>query len=111
MNSNQPTPDQSAPEAVTGAARLVLAGIGLIGLLGDALLDFLQKRAAEASSTIAARPPQIIREMSRPAENAMNDQFNRLGLITHADLQALLNQVTDLETQIDRIAARRQSKE
>ena len=46
-----------------------------------------------------------------PPDVRLERQLGRLGLITHADLQALLNQVTDLETQIDRIAAQRQSKE
>ena len=110
MRSDQPAPDRLASDLAAGAGRLILAGIGLISLIGEELLARLQQTAADVSPISTVRPPQVIDEIARPAESIVNEQLGRLGLVTHADLQALLNQVSDLEQQIDQIAVRRQSK-
>jgi hypothetical protein len=110
MRSDQPSPDQPSPDPLAGAGRLILAGIGLISLIGEELLARLQQTAADVSPTATARPPQssrLMNEMSRPAQNTLNEQLSRRGLVTHADLQALMKQVGDLEKQIDQIVTQR----
>lgn len=114
MRPDQPNSDQPVPDPVVAAGRFILAGIGLASLIGEELLGWLQQRAAEASSTTAVRPPhlsQLPLKVSQQAQAELNRQLNRRGLFTHADLQALLKQMTELEKQIDQIAAQHQSKD
>ena len=112
MHPDQPITDRPVPDPPTGASRVILAGIGLIGLIGDEILAWIQRRAADAGAIAPARPPQFAplpEKLSRQAQTELNQQLSQLGILTHTDLQALLQHLTELEQQIDQITARRQS--
>jgi polyhydroxyalkanoate synthesis regulator phasin len=91
----------------------VLACIGLLSLLADELPALLE-RSVQRGSTVVERaqtdakrrrtaPPEVTPQVS----DELQKELSRLGLLTHRDLETLLQQVTELERQIDQIAAQR----
>jgi len=97
-------PQQSAPGLVRSIA---LASIGLISMLGDRLEEAyarsLQRQGATPGSQRGAGVSQRVFDEWESA-------LGRLNLPTKSDLDALAQQMTALEEQIDRIAAQRAAK-
>jgi hypothetical protein len=101
-------PQQPAPGLVRSIA---LASIGLISMLGDRLEEAyersLQRQGAASGSHQKAGVSQFVFDEWESA-------LSRLNLPTKSDLDALSQQMTALEEQIDRLATQRtanQSKE
>jgi len=94
-------PQQPAPGLVRTIA---LAGIGLISMIGDRLEEAyersLQRQGAASGSNQKAG-------VSRLVFDEWESALSRLNLPTKSDLDALSQQMTALEEQIDRIAAQR----
>jgi hypothetical protein len=114
-------PFRPEPEIRTAAAsspigsprNFVLACIGLLSLLADEIPALLE-RSVQRGSTVVERaqaeaslrravPP----EAARQAQDEGQTDRSRPGLPTHRDFEALLQQVTELEQQLDQIAAQR----
>ncbi len=95
----------------------VLAWIGLLSLLADEIPALLE-RSVERGSAVMERA-QTEAKRRRDARSAaapsggdeLQDELARRGLPTHDDLAALLQKVTELEQQIDQIAAQRTAAE
>ena len=117
-NSEQHTVEAVDNPAVAGGPigsprNFVLACIGLLSLLADEIPALLERsvqrgnavleRAQSESKRRRAAPPEVAQQSSHQLQN----EFSRLGLPTHHDFATLLQQVTELERQIDRIAAER----
>ena len=94
-------PQQPAPGLVRAIA---LASIGLISMLGDRLEEAyersLQRQGVASSRNQKAGVSQFVFDEWESA-------LGRLNLPTKSDLDALSQQMTALEEQIDRIAAQR----
>ncbi len=92
---------------------LILACIGLLSLLADDLPTLLE-RSVERGTAVLERAQSETRRRRKTAPIAppqirpeIQNELSRLGLLTHRDFEVLLQQVTELEQQIDRIAAQR----
>ena len=103
--------DASSP--IGSPRNFVLACIGLLSLMADeipAVLersvqrgnDVVERAQAEARRRHAALPPA-----ARPANDERQNELSHPGWPTHRDFETLLQQVTELEQQIDQIAAQR----
>ncbi len=118
MNGTPPStvehdPGKAAASSLIGSPRnFVLACIGLVSLLvdefplllersvqrGSVVLERSQTEAGRRGATSKTAPPML---------DELQSELSRRGLPTHRDLETLLQQVTELEKQIDRIAAQR----
>jgi hypothetical protein len=111
--SPQPTASSAANHTSIGSPRnFVLACIGLVSLLADEVPALLQ-RSVQRGNVVLERAQREARERrAAPPEAAsvtpaLHHEITQLGLPTHQDFAALMQQVTELEQQIDRIAAER----
>ncbi|HTP07422.1 MAG TPA: hypothetical protein VMP08_04180 [Anaerolineae bacterium] len=110
----EPVAGASAVGSPIGSPRnFVLACIGLLSLLADEIPVLLERsvqrgnvvleRAQSEAKRRRAMPPEVAPQIS----HELQGELSRLSLPTHHDFEILLQQVTELEQQIDRIAARR----
>lgn len=91
---------QAAASNPIGSPRnFALACIGLLSLLADEI-PALVERSVQRGSAVARRA-------QTEAGDEWQTELSRLGLLTHHDLETLLQQVTELERQIDQLAAQR----
>jgi polyhydroxyalkanoate synthesis regulator phasin len=119
MSNAEPVTPEPAGASASGDRPIgsprdfVLACIGLLSLLADELPALLE-RSVQRGSTVVERaqtdakrrrtaPPEVTPQVS----DELQKELSRLGLLTHRDLEMLLQQVTELERQIDQIAAQR----
>lgn len=109
MSNAQPVMSESdsstaATSNPIGSPRhFVLACIGLLSLLADELPALLERSVQRGNDVVeraqAAAAPHASAEWQH--------ELSHLGPPTHRDLEALLQQVAELEQQIDQIAAQR----
>jgi polyhydroxyalkanoate synthesis regulator phasin len=90
----------------------VLACIGLLSLLADEIPELLERSVQRGNAVVEQAQAEARRRAAPPeaapqATDEWQNELSRLGLPTHRDLEALLQRVTELEQQIDRIAAQR----
>jgi hypothetical protein len=102
---NQSTRNTAPQQPAPGLVRTIaLAGIGLISMLGDRLEEAyersLQRQGAAPGSRRSTGVSQLVFDEWETA-------LARLNLPTKSDLDALSQQMTALEEQIDRIATQR----
>ena len=114
-------PFRPEPESRTAAAsspigsprNFVLACIGLLSLMADEIPALLERSVQRGNAVVEQAQAEARRRRAAPPEAAQqaNDagqtDLSRPGLPTHRDFEALLQQVTELEQQIDQIAAQR----
>ena len=103
----------TASSPIGSPRNFVLACIGLLSLMADEIPALLE-RSVQRGSTVAERAQAEARrrravppEAARQAHDEGQTDLPRPGLPTHRDFEALLQQVTELEQQIDQIAAQR----
>jgi len=104
IQTNQSTRNTAPQQPAPGLVRTIaLAGIGLISMLGDRLEEAyersLQRQGAPGSHQKAGISQFVFDEW----ETALS----HLNLPTKSDLDALSQQMTALEEQIDRLATQR----
>lgn len=99
---------ETAPNRSSGGLlrTLVLAGIGLIGLLGDELQAASERGAQRAGQRKPAGGHRSA-GVSQLVFDEWESTLARLNLPTKSDIDALTQQMAALEEQIDQIAARR----
>jgi hypothetical protein len=114
-NAEQHSVDNSvAVGGPIGSPRnFVLACIGMISLLADEIPALLERSVQRGNSVLEraqseakqrrAAPPEVAPQIAPEGQS----ELSRLGLPTHHDFETLLQQVTELERQIDRIAEER----
>ena len=114
-------PFRPEPESRTAAVsnpigsprNFVLACIGLLSLMADEIPALLERSVQRGSTVVeraqaeARRRRAVPPEAARPAQAEGQTDLSRPGLPTHRDFESLLQQVTELEQQIDQIAAQR----
>jgi hypothetical protein len=110
----KPAGNPAATGQPIGSPRnFVLACIGLVSLLADELPALLERSVQrggavlERAQTEAKRRRTSAPEGARQASAERQSEISRHGLPSHRDFETLLQQVTELERQIDRIAAER----
>ena len=90
-----------------------LAGIGLLSLLADEIPALLERSVQRGSAVMERAQTEAKHRRAARVKNVsaispeVQSELVRRGLPTHADLARLMQQVTELEQQIDRIAAQR----
>jgi polyhydroxyalkanoate synthesis regulator phasin len=119
MNDTQSvTPESGSSTAAAsnpiGSPRnFVLACIGLLSLLADEVPALLERSVQRGNAVMERAQSEAKRRRASPTETAprlpdeLHSQLSRLGLPSHRDFETLLQQVTELEQQIDQIAAQR----
>lgn len=116
-----PTPQTTAGQPIGSARAFVLACLGLVSLLADevpALLERSVQRGgqiveqAQAEAKQRRHVPQTIapQTIAPQVRDEWLGEMTRWGLLSHHDLERLLQQVTDLERQIDQIATQRAAR-
>ena len=94
----------------------VLACIGLLSLLADELPALLERSVQRGNVVMERAQSEAKRRRATPSEETppispeVQNELSRLGLLTHRDFERLLQQATELEQQIDRIAAERAAR-
>jgi len=122
-NLEQRTEESTANPAAVGSPigsprNFVLACIGLLSLLADELPALLERSVQRGNVVIERAQTEAKHRRDTPRRAASADgpprsshelqsELSRLGLPTHHDFEMLLQQVTELEQQIDQMAARR----
>jgi len=106
--------DAAGGQPIGSARNFVLACIGLVSLLADEVPALLERSVQRGNTILAQAQAEAKQRRVKPspqvAPQAMDEwqgQLARLGLPSHHDFEDLLQQVTDLEKQIDQIAAQR----
>jgi polyhydroxyalkanoate synthesis regulator phasin len=119
MSNTKPlTPDpdsrQASANPIGSPRNFVLACIGLLSLLAEELPALLERSVQRGSAVVERAQAETQRRRAAPPEAAaqpvpdeVQRELSRRGLPTHHDFEALLQQVTELEQQIDQIAAER----
>ena len=109
-----PIDDSTANHGPIGSPRnFVLACIGILSLLADEIPALLERSVQRGNAVVERAQNEAKRRRAAPPEVApqispeVQSELSRLGLPTHHDFQTLLQQVTELEQQIDQIAAQR----
>jgi hypothetical protein len=115
-----PPADRSAANynPIGSPRNFVLACIGLLSLLADEIPALLERSVQRGTTMLAraqseaerrrAAPPEVTPRPATPlVSQETHHELSRLGLPTHHDFELLLQQVTELEQQIDRLAAQR----
>jgi hypothetical protein len=97
--------NEVAPQRPAGLLRaVVLAGIGLIGLLGDELQAAYERGAQQQRGAQQRRQNAGV---SRLVADEWEATLARLNLPTKSDIAQLTQQMTALEEQLDQIVAQR----
>ena len=94
-------PQQPAPGLVRAIA---LASIGLISMIGDRLEEAYERSLQRQGAVPGSRPKSSVSQL---VFDEWESALGRLNLPMKSDLDALSQQMTALEDQIDRIAAQR----
>jgi|GEM_PF-4018756 len=113
MSNIEPLPSDAADRPIGSPRNFVLACIGLLSLLADEIPALLERsvqrgsvvleRAQNGAQRRRTAPPDVVPQIS----HELQSELSRLGLPTHHDFAALLQQVTELEQELDQIAAQR----
>ena len=113
-NPEQPLIDQTAasPSPIGSPRNFVLACIGLVSLLADEIPALLERSVQRGNVVLERAQSEAKRRRATPEgtpqiSHEVHSELSRLGLPTHHDFEMLLQQVTDLEQQIDQLAAQR----
>ncbi len=113
-SASEPNRSAAANSGPIGSPRnFVLACIGLVSLLADEIPLLLERSVQRGSAVVEQAQTEAGRRRAAPPNTAppildeLQRELSRRGLLTHHDLETLLQQVTELEQQIDRIAAQR----
>ena len=101
-----------------GSARdFVLACIGLVSLLADGIPTLVERSVQRGNAIVERAQVEAKRQRAMPQTKASpqaldewQGQLARLGLPSHRDFETLLQQVSDLEKQVDEIAAQRAAR-
>jgi hypothetical protein len=110
-----PEPDSSktpASSPIGSPRNFLLACIGLLSLMSDEI-GALMERSVQRGNDVVERAQAEARRRAAPpgaapqAIHEWQNDLSRPGLPTHRDFEALLQHVTELEQQIDQIAAQR----
>lgn len=96
------------PRPIGSPRNVVLACIGLLSLLADELPALLERSVQRGSTVLERAQIETSRRTPQAGDEHPNSSSLR-GLPTHRDYETLLQQVTELEQQIDELAARRTS--
>jgi len=114
LHTVEPTGNPAAVSRPIGSPRnVVLACIGLLSLLADELPALLERSVQRGSAVVErAQSEAQHRRVAAPkvapqASEEWQDELSRRGVLTHRDFEKLLQQVTELEQQLDQIAAQR----
>jgi hypothetical protein len=118
MSDTRPFPPESdSSRAATanpiGSPRnFMLACIGLLSLLADEIPALLERSVQRGNAVMERAQIEAKRRRTPPEtvpyiNHELQGELSRLGLPTHHDFETLLQQVTELEQQIDQIAAQR----
>ena len=118
MNDTQPPVVErnlgkaAASNPIGSPRSFVLACIGLVSLLVDEFPALLERSVQRGSMALERGQTEAGRRVATPQTappmlGELQSELSRRGLPTHHDLEVLLQQVTELEQQIDRIAAQR----
>ncbi len=115
MQPFMPEPDSSkapASSPIGSPRNFVLACIGLLSLLADEIAALLERSVQRGNDVVERGSGEARRRAAPPeaapqAKHEWQNDLSRPGLPTHRDFEALLQQVTELEQQIDQIAAQR----
>ena len=118
MNDTQsftPGRDRSTAAAsnpIGSPRNFVLACIGLVSLLADEIPSLLDRSVQRGSAVVERAQTEAGRRPAAPKTalpmlDELQSELSRRGLPTHHDLELLMQQVTELEQQIDKIAAQR----
>ena len=105
---NNPASRGTAPQRPAGGLihTIALAGIGLMSLLGDEIEAAYQRRILREKQHKQARGGRGA-GVSRLVFDEWETTLSKLNLPTKTDIDALTQQVSALQEQIDQIAARR----
>ena len=112
-SSPEPQRSPAANTSPIGSPRnFMLACIGLLSLLVDEFPALLERSVQRGSAVVERAQNESGRRRAAPKTtlpmlDEVQSELSRRGLLTHHDFEALLQQVTELEQQIDRIAAER----
>lgn len=109
------TDNSAAVGSPIGSPRnFVLACIGMLSLLADEIPALLERSVQRGNAMVERAQSEAKRRRDTPRRAAppqisheLQSELSRLGLPTHHDFETLLQQVTELEQQIDQIAAQR----
>ena len=114
MSNAQPAMSQSESSAAASShpigspLNFALACIGLLSLLANEIPVLLERSVQRGNAVVERAQAEARRRRAEPqTRDEWQNELSRLGLLTHRDLEALLQQVAELEQQIDQIAARR----
>ena len=108
-------PFRPEPESRTAAAsspigsprNFVLACIGLLSLMADEIPTLLERSVQRGNDVVERAQAEARRRAAPQAHAERQNELSRPGVPTHRDFEMLLQQVTELEQQIDQIAAQR----
>jgi hypothetical protein len=114
MNNTQPfmpEPDSSTAAAAgpLGSPRnFVLASIGLLSLMADQITALMERSVQRGNDVVERAQAEAGRRHAAPrANDERQAELPHSALPTHRDFEVLLQRVTELEQQIDQIAAQR----
>jgi polyhydroxyalkanoate synthesis regulator phasin len=111
-----PTVKPAVNHGPIGSPRnFVVACIGLLSLLADEIPALLERSVQRGNAVLEQaqhearqrRAPEVTPQITHDVQS----DLSRLGLPTHHDFERLLQQVTELEQQIDQIAAHRVARQ
>lgn len=106
-----PEPDSSGAAAsgpIGSPRNFVLACIGLLSLMSDEITAVMERSVRRGNDAVERAQADAGRRRAAPQANAeRRNELSRPGLPTHRDFEVLLQRVTELEQQIDQIAAQR----
>jgi polyhydroxyalkanoate synthesis regulator phasin len=100
---------QAAASGPNGSPRnFVLACIGLLSLMSDEIAALMERSVQRGSEVVERAQAEAGRRHAAPrANDEWQTELSHLALPTHRDFEALLQRVTELEQQINQIAAQR----
>jgi hypothetical protein len=107
----KPEPGNStaaASSSIGSPRNFVLACIGLVSLMADEIPALLERSVQRGNDVVERAQAEARRRRAAPqAQAERQNELSRPGVPTHRDFEMLLQQVTELEQQIDQIAAQR----
>ncbi len=104
----EPASSKLAASGPIGSPRnFVLACIGLLSLMSDEISALLERSVQRGNDVVAQAQAEARRHAAPSANIEWQNDLPHPALPTHRDFEALLQRVTELEQQIDQIAAQR----
>jgi hypothetical protein len=113
MSNTQPfMPEpEGSPAAAAGPPgsplNIVLASIGLLSLMADQITAWMERSVQRGNAVVERAQAEAGRRAAPRANDERQIELPHPALPTHRDFEVLLQRVTELEQQIDQIAAQR----